>query len=264
MYSTTGAGCVATRFATLAVSRLDPPPTPTNPSNPPSIAKSVASWKDPRVGSTRTRSKTSHSMPSASMISRILSVIPTRITPGSETSITRLAPSRFISHPASSEAPGPNVIEVDSSLKALSRSEARRSGTDEPSLLRDTIPLTLALGGHLGFFYRGGRPDYISVVRLRGEVSRRQAYESYHDHVADEQPRFSPRVPEQRGCDGRRKSAREYPGKLVDGPDTRVTHSGVEQLRPEGRQGSVYRGVDKAERHYDAQPEQDRLPGVDQ
>ena len=55
-YSMTGAGWVTIRFAALAVSMLDPPPTETKPSTPASSAKSAASWNESIVGSTRARS----------------------------------------------------------------------------------------------------------------------------------------------------------------------------------------------------------------
>ena len=115
------AGCVATRSATLAVSRLDPPPTPTKPSKSPSTAKSAASCSDSAVGSTRTRSKTTASMPSASIAPTTRSVIPARITPGSLTTIALEAPRRRNSQPASAEDPGPNLIGVASRVKTVSR-----------------------------------------------------------------------------------------------------------------------------------------------
>src|SRR4051794_5461442 len=115
-----GAGWVATRSATLAVSRLDPPPTPTNPSNPPSTAKSAASCNDSALGSTRARSNTTASMPAASIASTTRPVIPASTMPGSLTTITRVAPRRSSSHPASAEAPGPNLIGVASRVKIVS------------------------------------------------------------------------------------------------------------------------------------------------
>ncbi|MBV9453837.1 MAG: iron-containing alcohol dehydrogenase [Rubrobacter sp.] len=63
-----------------------------------------------------------------------LAVISAWATPRSEMTITRLAPSRFISHPSSLQAPGPNVIGVVSSLKVLSRSEVTFSITTGSSL----------------------------------------------------------------------------------------------------------------------------------
>ena len=51
-WSIIGEGCAETRFATLAVSMLDPPPTETKPSASCSMAKSAASWKESIVGST--------------------------------------------------------------------------------------------------------------------------------------------------------------------------------------------------------------------
>ena len=60
------------------------------------------------------------SMPSASIRSRTLSVIPAAITPGSDTTMTRLAPSRLSSQPVSAEAPGPNLIGVASMVKTVS------------------------------------------------------------------------------------------------------------------------------------------------
>ena len=97
------AGWVATRSATLAVSRLDPPPTPTKPSKSPSTAKSAASCSDSAVGSTRARSKTTASMPAASIASTTRSVIPASTTPGSLTTITLEAPRRLSSQPASAD-----------------------------------------------------------------------------------------------------------------------------------------------------------------
>src|SRR5215210_6288236 len=47
-------------------------------------------------------------------------VIPASITPGSEISITLLTSSRFISHPTSSEAPGPYFSGVASIVKMVS------------------------------------------------------------------------------------------------------------------------------------------------
>ena len=114
------AGWVATRSATFAVSRLEPPPTPTKPSKSPSTAKSAASCSDSAVGSTRTRSKTTASMPAASIASTTRSVIPARMTPGSLTTITREAPRRWSSHPASADDPGPNLIGVASRVKTVS------------------------------------------------------------------------------------------------------------------------------------------------
>ena len=55
-YSITAAGWLTIRFATLAVSMLEPPPTETKPSTSASSAKSAASWKESSVGSTRARS----------------------------------------------------------------------------------------------------------------------------------------------------------------------------------------------------------------
>ena len=49
-----------------------------------------------------------------------LSVIPAAITPGSDTTMTRLAPSRLSSQPVSAEAPGPNLIGVASMVKIVS------------------------------------------------------------------------------------------------------------------------------------------------
>src|SRR5215203_5551429 len=112
--------CVAMRSETLAVSMLDPPPTATNPSNSPSTAKSAAAWNESSVGSTRERSQTSTSMPSASISSTIRPVMPALTTPGSETSITRPTPIRFSSQPASSEAPGPYFSGVASMVKMVS------------------------------------------------------------------------------------------------------------------------------------------------
>ncbi len=109
-----------TRFATLAVSMLDPPPTDTNPSNSPSSAKSAAAWKDSSVGSTRTPSYTVTSMPSARSRSTTRSVRPSVTIPGSLTNITRCAPSRFISQPASVQAPGPYFTGVASIVKIVS------------------------------------------------------------------------------------------------------------------------------------------------
>src|SRR4028118_1637366 len=77
-------------------------------------------------------------------------------------------------------------------------------------------------------------------------------------------PRPAPRVAERQGGDRRGEPAREYPRELVDGSHPRVTDAGVEELGPERRQGSVDRGVDQAERYHDAQPDQDRPPGIDQ
>ena len=57
-YSKKSAGYVAYKFAALAVSILEPPPTATYPSNFPSIAKRMASLNDSSVGSTLTLSKT--------------------------------------------------------------------------------------------------------------------------------------------------------------------------------------------------------------
>src|SRR5215204_2595380 len=112
--------CVAIRSETLAVSMLDPPPTATNPSNSPSTAKSAAAWNESSVGSTRERSHTSTSMPSASISSTIRPAISAFTTPGSETSITRPTPIRFSSQPASSEAPGPYFSGVASIVKTVS------------------------------------------------------------------------------------------------------------------------------------------------
>src|SRR3954447_7614617 len=49
------AGWVATRSATFAVSRLEPPPTPTKPSKAPSTAKAAAPRNDPADGPARPR-----------------------------------------------------------------------------------------------------------------------------------------------------------------------------------------------------------------
>ena len=114
------AGWVETKSATFAVSMLDPPPTPTNPSNSPSTAKSAAACSDSAVGSTWTSSNRIVSIPSASMRSRTLSVMPVLITPGSETTMTRRAPSRLSSQPVSAEAPRPNLIGVASMVKIVS------------------------------------------------------------------------------------------------------------------------------------------------
>src|SRR5829696_2320923 len=112
--------CVAMRAETFAVSMLDPPPTATNPSNSPSTAKSAAAWKESSVGSTRERSHTSTSMPSASINSTMRPVMFAFTTPGSEVSITRPTPIRFSSQPASSEAPGPYFRGVASIVKMVS------------------------------------------------------------------------------------------------------------------------------------------------
>src|SRR5215217_5847385 len=112
--------CVAMRSETLAVSMLVPPPTAANPSKSPSTAKSAAAWKESSVGSTRERSHTSTSMPSASINSRTRPVIPASTTPGSEVSITRPTPICFNSQPASSEAPGPYFSGVASMVKTVS------------------------------------------------------------------------------------------------------------------------------------------------
>src|SRR6476469_4596807 len=63
-------------------------------------------------------------MPSRSMISLIRSGWPRARTPGSVTSITRPTPSRLSSQPASSAAPGPNLIGVASRVKTVSCSDA--------------------------------------------------------------------------------------------------------------------------------------------
>src|SRR5215210_4784277 len=72
------------RSETLAVSMLDPPPTATNPSKSPSTAKFAAAWKESPVGSTRERSHTSTSMPSASINSTMRPVMFALTTPGSD------------------------------------------------------------------------------------------------------------------------------------------------------------------------------------
>src|SRR5919107_2353674 len=111
---------VAMRLETFAVSMLDPPPTATKPSKPPSTAKSAAAWKESCVGSTRERSHTSTSTPSASINSSMRPVIFAITIPGSDTSITRPTPIRFSSQPASSEAPGPYLSGVASIVKMVS------------------------------------------------------------------------------------------------------------------------------------------------
>ena len=58
------------RSATFAVSMLDPPPTPTNPSKSPANANSAASRNDASVGSTRTRSQIATETPAASTADR--------------------------------------------------------------------------------------------------------------------------------------------------------------------------------------------------
>src|SRR5215218_10850066 len=120
--------CVAMRSETLAVSILEPPPTATNPSKSPSTAKSAAAWKESSVGSTRERSHTSTSMPSASINSTTRPVMSAFTTPGSETSITRPTPIRFSSQPASSEAPGPYFRGVASMVKMVSLSDLESLG----------------------------------------------------------------------------------------------------------------------------------------
>src|SRR5215204_7771092 len=112
--------CVAMRAETFAVSMLVPPPTATNPSKSPSTAKSAAAWKESSVGSTRERSHTSTSMPSASINSTMRPVMFAFTTPGSEVSITRPTPICFSSQPASSEAPGPYFRGVASIVKMVS------------------------------------------------------------------------------------------------------------------------------------------------
>src|SRR5829696_3992218 len=119
-YSMISPPCVAMRSETLAVSMLDPPPTATNPSKSPSTAKSAAAWNELSVGSTRERSHTSISTPSASINSTMRPVISAFTTPGSETSITRPTPICFSSQPASSEAPGPYFSGVASMVKMVS------------------------------------------------------------------------------------------------------------------------------------------------
>src|SRR5215210_361453 len=108
------------RSETLAVSMLDPPPTATNPSKSPSTAKFAAAWKESPVGSTRERSHTSTSMPSASINSTMRPVMFALTTPGSEASITLPTPIRFSSQPTSSEAPGPYFSGVASMVKIVS------------------------------------------------------------------------------------------------------------------------------------------------
>src|SRR4029078_2991870 len=45
---------------------------------------------------------------------------PAAMTPASETSMTRLAPSRWSSQPVSADAPGPNLIGVAAMVKSVS------------------------------------------------------------------------------------------------------------------------------------------------
>src|SRR6476469_3089714 len=116
----TAAGCEVMRSATLAVSIAEPPPTETKPSTRASSAKSAASWSDSSVGSTRARSYTTTSMPSASIACRTRSGCPVAATPGSVTSSARFTPSRLSSQPASAAAPGPNLIGVASSVNTVS------------------------------------------------------------------------------------------------------------------------------------------------
>src|SRR5689334_16525829 len=117
----TGAGCDRIRLATLAVSIAEPPPTDTKPSTSCSSAKSAACCSDSSVGSTRDASYTMTSMPSSRICWAIRSGWPSAATPGSVTSMTRRGPRRLSSHPASLEAPGPNLTGVASRVNTDSR-----------------------------------------------------------------------------------------------------------------------------------------------
>src|SRR6266542_832408 len=89
---------------------LEPPPTATKPSKPPSVAKRIASLNEPSVGSTRAWSYTTASMPAARSDSSATATGSSCATPGSVTSITRVAPSARRSLPTSRVAPGPYLM----------------------------------------------------------------------------------------------------------------------------------------------------------
>src|SRR5215203_4413641 len=160
--------CVEMRSETFAVSMLVPPPTATNPSNPPSTAKSAAACSESSVGSTRALSQTSTSMPSASMSSWIRGAMPAATTPGSETSITRLTPSRLTSQPTSSAAPGPYFRGVASMVNTVSLPEAPFPCT-VVRLLSPAMPLQCVFGFFVPF-----SPDQYTSGLLSHDFERLQ------------------------------------------------------------------------------------------
>src|ERR1039458_5616624 len=94
----------------LAVSMLDPPPTPTTASHGPlALACSIAAFMLSSVGSTCTPSNTWASMPNWAIWSATRCGVPVAATPGSVTTRARLTPYWLRSKPISSEAPGPNL-----------------------------------------------------------------------------------------------------------------------------------------------------------
>ena len=82
----------------------------------------MASLNETSVGSIRTRSKVTASMPSARRALRVFRTGSLRARLGSVTTMTRPAPSRLISWPTSEVTPGPNLMLEVSMEKAVSRS----------------------------------------------------------------------------------------------------------------------------------------------
>jgi len=99
---------------------LEPPPTATYPSNRPSTANLMASLKEISVGSTRARSNSTASIPADRSASRTIETGSLSVRFGSVTTITRPAPSLFMSWPTSRVTPEPNLMLEESIVKAVS------------------------------------------------------------------------------------------------------------------------------------------------
>ena len=122
----TGAGWDTIRFATFAVSMLEPPPTDTKPSTP-RVEREVGRLLEASRASARPARgrRPRPRCPRPRCVARTRSGWPSRRRPGRSPAARASTPRRLSSQPASAAAPGPNLIGVASSVKIVSWSKTK-------------------------------------------------------------------------------------------------------------------------------------------